>query len=171
MKKRCFVAKAVRQVHPKVVESRLFLNETLLSIVITFFVLIITLNSAYLKNHLFLTTQLVISIPLLLTSTLSHITAQKEKNMKTWVSYGSSTFILGYAFLINVIGILISTEINIYLAVIFFIINWLMVVAYSYLKYSLKEATLKARLKKDLLFIVLQVFFGLLPALGVYYYV
>jgi hypothetical protein len=158
-----------KSVHQKVIESRISLNQALLSIVITFFVLIITLNSDYLKNHLFLTAQLIIAIPLLLSSTLSHITGQKKNNARIWVSYGSSLFIVGYAFLINVIGILIATEINVFLAVVFFIANWMLVIAYSYLKCSLNEATLKVRLKKDLLFIILQVLFGLLPALGIYY--
>lgn len=148
--------------------SRISLNLYLFSTVITVFVLIVTLNSSILINNLFITTQLAVSIPLLLTSTLSNITAQKGVHEATWRKHASVMFTLGYAFLSNLIGILIATQVNVNLAIVFLIVNWGVALSYSYLKIHLRQSRFSERLIKDALFIGLQILFGLLPALGIY---
>jgi len=148
--------------------ARLYLNRTILSVTITVFAIIISFQAAYLKTNFFLTSQLVIAIPLLLTSTLSLITAQEHNNVQRWTGFASTLFILGYAFLSNVIGLLIAFQISIFLGVAFFFANWVLVLVYSYLKISLKESTFIQRFRKDLFFIGIQIIFGLFPALGLF---
>jgi hypothetical protein len=148
----------------KKIDMELFL----FSSIITVFVLIVTLKSSILVNNLFLTTQLVVSIPLLLNSVVSNITAQKGKDEESWKKHASFMFILGYAFLNNTIGIMIAMYVNKYLALIFFLINWLIMLSYSYLKVSLKHTQLIDRVKKDALFIGIQIVLGLIPVLSIH---
>ena len=148
----------------KKIDMELFLFST----VITVFVLMVTLKSSILINNFFLTSQLVVAIPLFLNSVVSNITAQKGKDEKSWQKHASFMFLLGYAFLNNTIGILIAMYVNKYLAIIFFLINWLIMLSYSYLKVKLKHSLLKERIRKDAMFIIIQIVLGLLPVLSVH---
>jgi hypothetical protein len=148
--------------------SKINMDLFLFSTVITVFVLIVTIKSDILISNFFLTTQLVASIPLLLNSVVSNITAQKGRDEKTWKKHASFMFTLGYAFLNNAIGILIAMYVSTFLAVVFFIINWLIALSYSYLKVSLKHSAIMERIRKESLFIGIQIILGLLPVLHVY---
>lgn len=81
---------------------------------------------------------------------------------------GWLTFALGYAFLLNVIGILLAKTSGITISIIFFASSWFLAIAYSLVDISYDRTVIRERIYKDLLFILVQVFLGLFVALKIY---
>jgi len=150
------------------VESSLKVKISTQLIVVSFiiFIFILTNRPEILSTEKIVSTQIVLSIPLLLTSALVRSKIFPHK-MARWGLLGYVSFILGYAFLVNTIGILISSYV-LFIGMLFFIVNWILVLSYSSVSISYNKSAVKVRLFKDGFFILVQVFLGLLPALGVY---
>lgn len=147
---------------------RLDINRTLLAIGFTIFALIISLNPSLFKESFLVPMQLTISIPLLLSSIFARSRLAYTKKPKLWEEYGFLTFLIGYAFLINVIGILLSIFINLTIGLIFIFFNILSAIVYSIFEISEDKSKLSSRIKKDLLFIILLLVGGILPSLGIF---
>ena len=84
-----------------------------------------------------------------------------------WEQYGFITFMLAYGFLINAIGILLSTLVAIKLGMIFFGANIISVFGYSVMEMLEDHASLWGRLRKDSLFIGALIVGGILPSIGI----
>jgi len=149
-------------------KSRLKVNLTLLGICFTIFTFIIAVNPSLFKANLFLASQLTIAIPIFITSIFARTRLGYSKKPKIWNKYGFITFMIAYSFLINVIGILLSTLVSLSMGMVFFVMNIISVLTYSYVEIKEDKAKIKSRVKKDLIFILILIFGGILPSLGVY---
>jgi hypothetical protein len=148
--------------------DRLDLNKTFLTICFSVFTFIIALNPDLLKENLFLSIELTLAIPLFLTSLFARSKLAYAEKTKLWENYGFITFVLGYAFLINIIGILLSLFINLNVGMLFFGMNIISPLIYSTLEVIENKSKLKSRIIKDLFFILLLIFGGILPSLKIY---
>jgi len=149
-------------------DNRIKINVTLLGLCFTMFTFIAVFNLDLLKESLFLTLQLVCSIPLLMTSLLARSKASYTLGRNCWKKFGFLTYLLGYAFLINVVGIFLISFVSLFAGITFFIVNIILAMAYSFMEVSYDSARLKERFVKDLAFILILVLLGILPALRVY---
>jgi hypothetical protein len=103
-----------------------------------------------------------------MTSILARTKSSYTQERKRWKSLGFITYLLGYAFLINVIGIFLIDFVTFSSGLIFFSVNIFLALTYSILEISYDSARLKERFFKDLAFILILVLLGILPAIGVY---
>lgn len=143
--------------------ARILMNTSLIVVAFTAFALIVTLQSRILIEHQVLTMQLVLAIPLLLTSTLANSKLTYTKHAPKWETLGWSAFIFGYGFLINVVGILIFILVGVPFAMLFFAVNILLTFGYSAVEVSYNRKALARRLAKDLTFVLILFIFGMVP--------
>jgi len=148
-------------------KHRLFVNLFLLSVAISAFFILVSRNSEYILQKIVLV-QLVLSVPLLLSSTLSQCKIASGETGKMWLRFTWITFCFGYAFITNVIGVFVGNIAGVGLSLTFFITSWLLALTYSLIEVSYRRARLKERLAKDLLFILLQLFFGVFVVLKIF---
>lgn len=146
--------------------SRIAINRTLIGVVIGVFFLTINLREELLFQKV-LALQLVLAIPLLLTSMFAYAKIGYRKKTKRWNTLGWITFIISYSFLLNIIGILLGDIIDKGLSVIFFISSWILIVIYSLVDISYDKNVITERIIKDGLFILITLVLGLLVVLGV----
>ena len=147
-------------------ESKNLANVTLLGICFTIFTFIISIRPELLIRDYVLTLQLVCSIPLFMSTIFARIKAGHLKKAKYVGAYGSTTFLLGYTFLVNVVGLLTSNFISLKISMIFFIVNILAALSYTIVQIGDHKNTWKRRIIKDGAFIILIILLGILPALG-----
>jgi len=145
--------------------ARLFMNTTLIGVAFTIFTLLVTLQTSTLANNEFLTMQLVLSIPFLLTSTLADTKLSYTKHEKHWDTLGWSNFIIGYGFLLNVVGILVYHLIGFWPALTFFLVNMALMMLYSAVQISYDRTAMYRRVAKDMVFIAVLLFFGIMQIL------
>jgi len=146
--------------------GRIQLNSSLIAIAIGTFFLTINLKPTLLLKPLVLL-QLVIAIPCLLTSTLSYIKASYRDQVRKWDILAWLTFMLGYAFILDVVGILIKDISGPKISIIFFLCSWILALMYSFVDISYSRAVVKERILKDSLFILIQLIFGVFVVLGI----
>lgn len=147
---------------------RIDLNRSLLVICFTLFTLIIAINPLILKNNTILTVELILAIPLLISSSLTRMKLVYSNKREIWNNFGFITFIIAYGLLINVIGMFLTSLVNQKISMLFFGANILMALAYSLIEVFEDKEKLSSRFYKDLFFIAVLVFGGILPCLGVY---
>jgi hypothetical protein len=147
---------------------RLDISQHLLIVSFTIFGLMISLESSLLAEYIVIPLQLTMAIPLILTSIFSKLKLAFSKNYNLWNTFGYYTFTFAYAFLINVIGILLSIKIGLIYAIIFFTFNISLTILYSIIDMKADNSTLDERIRKDLLFAIIIFVGGILPSLGVY---
>jgi len=147
--------------------NRITLSGSLLSIAIGIFFLTINLKSELLENK-FLIFQLCSSIPMFLTAILSYSKASYREKYQAWDGLGWFTFTIGYAFIINVISILINIKINHLIAIYFLIVSALGAFLYSIVDIKGDSGTFKERFCKDSFFFSILIFLGLFVILGIY---
>jgi hypothetical protein len=148
-------------------DSRVLSNLTLLGISFTLFGLIITLNPLLITQNLWLAYQLILSIPLFLSSTFSRSKLAYTTQASRWDKFGFITFILAYTFLINCVGILITNFVSSNVAITFFIVNLLCAYSYSAVRLSYDKSALGKRLFEDITFTILIVVLGIMPVLKI----
>lgn len=149
-------------------DNRIRINVTLLGICFTLFTFLIAFNPPILKENIFLTLQLVCSIPLFMTSLLARTKASYTLGKSRWTNFGFITYIFAYAFLINVVGIFLISFISLLAGITFFGFNIVLALIYSALEISYDKSRLKERFFKDFIFILILVILGILPAIGFY---
>ncbi len=146
--------------------SRISLNTALLSVAVGIFFLVVSLRSQLIVPQL-VAIQLVFPIPLLLTSILSYSKVGYRAQTERWDTLGWVSFIVAYALILNVIGILLSDVVGLGVSLLFFAVSWLMTLIYSVVDISYERNHVKERLAKDSLFIATQLLFGVIVVLGV----
>lgn len=154
--------------HKSKEDTRLAVNRSLLAVCFALFTFIIALNPDLLKQNAILTLQLVCSIPLLMTSILARAKSVYTPQRKRWKNFGFVSYLLGYSFLINVVGIFLISYVTLSAGIIFFGMNVILALAYSVMEVSYDSSRFLERLIKDLTFSLIIIFLGLLPALGFY---
>jgi hypothetical protein len=148
------------------VHDEITLN-TLLAICFTVFTLVVTIQPGLLRNT-FLSLQLILSIPLLISSIHARIKMSYNRDAKKWDQFGFITFIIAYSFLINSVGILLGYFVGASIIITFFIVNIILAVIYSAIKVSYDSREYHKRIIEDGMFVLLLLLLGMLPALGVY---
>ena len=143
-------------------------NLSLLGICFSLFTFIIAINSSILQDNFLLALELTISIPLFLSSVFANSKLAYAKKPEMWRKFGFATYLVGYGFLINVIGMLLSSFVSVKISIIFFALNIITALTYSFLEVIEDRKKLKSRICKDLFFILLLVICGILPSLGVW---
>jgi hypothetical protein len=146
--------------------SRIALNTSLLSVAVGIFFLVVSLKAQLIVPQL-VAAQLVFPIPLLLTSILAYSKVGYRSQTERWDALGWITFVLAYAMILNVIGILLNTTVSEAVSVSFFGLSWAMAVIYSLVDISYAREHARERMAKDALFIGTQAVLGLLVVLGV----
>jgi len=148
--------------------NRIKINDVLLGICFTLFTFLIALNPKLLKENLFLTLQLVCAIPFLMSSLLARTKASYNHDKQRWKDFGFYTYLLGYSFLLNVVGIFLISSISFWTGIIFFAINIFLALVYSAIEISYDKTRFNERLVKDIVFIIILILLGILPAMGIY---
>lgn len=149
-------------------ESRTVINLRLLGISFTLFTFIAAISPFLLKENILLSLQLTIAIPLLITSIFARKKLAYTKKTELWNKYGFITSTIALAFLLNVVGIFLSVLVGKNVSLIFYASNILIAILYSLFEIYENKSLIKSRICKDLLFILILIILGILPALGIY---
>ncbi len=148
---------------------KLDVNLWLLAIAFTLFTFIIAVNPELVRKNVYLSLQLTLSIPLIISSIFARMRLSHYGKTALWDRYGFVTFILAYGCMVNVIGILLSTLVGTGIAMVFWGVNILLALLYAAFELlEDRKDNVFGRLAKDLIFIVVIVTLGILPVLGVY---
>jgi hypothetical protein len=146
--------------------SKLAVNVRLIGVAFVIFVFIITMRPQIFDKQI-IAFQLILSIPFLLTSALSFSKLYYTQHSKQWDFLSWVTFLIGYTFLLNIVGIIVAFFISKWMAIIFFIVNWLLSLIYSYVDVYPDSKLPNKDVFKNAFFVLLQIMLGVLPALGI----
>jgi hypothetical protein len=146
--------------------ARILMNTCLLLIVFAILAFVATKNFDLLRFNNFLAIQLTLSIPFLMTSTLANSKLTYTLHEIHWDNFGWATYIIGYAFLLNSIGILLADMVGSFLALVFFAATVCLSLVYSAVEVSYNKNCMNRRLAKDLLFFIIIFLLGILPILS-----
>ncbi len=149
-------------------EFRLLINISLFSACIGALFFILTLRPDILSSTLFLPTQISLAVPFILSSLFSRARLGFTRKPEIWKGFAFATFLIGYTFIINSLGILLGLFVDPRVAMLFLMTNIALAVMYSILEVREHPAEIGSRIFKDLAFILLVLFGGLLPALGIW---
>lgn len=141
---------------------------TLMFIAFTLFAFIVTVKVSILKDDKLVALQLVLSIPLLMSSMLARSKLAVVPHPEKIEKYGHFCFVLAYAFMINAVGIMLASLVSLFSSVVFFLGNIIITLGYAWMIVKSDKKSLRTRLYKDSCFIACIVLFGLLHALGIY---
>jgi|GEM_PF-2927345 len=150
------------------VGTRNLIDVTLLSICMTAFVLVATLNPAILaKNYLF-TLQLVLAIPLFVCTLLARIKAAYKSDYKPWDNLGFISFTLAYGFFINVVGILLSLFTALSIVLVFFSVNIILDLIRTGIQIHQYQTRSSRPIFRIILHLLIIILLGILPACKIY---
>lgn len=153
----------------KINSPRISINLVLLSIDFTIFTFIIAVKPELFLKNLLIPLQVILSIPLIMSSSFAHSKQIYDvKIVGLWDTFGHITFVAGYAFIINVVGMLVASLVSLGVAMIFFAGNILLALTYSLIEIHQDREKMRARLYKDIPFFALILLLGILPSLGFY---
>lgn len=138
----------------------------LLGAVVSMFFLVASINPKILTQDPILALQMVLAVPFLVTACIASTFIGKEENRMLWYNFGWFTFMIGYVFTLNSIGIIISSITSIMIGMVFFIFSCALPLVYSFLLVKYEDAKASERFVKDGIFIFFQIILGLLVALG-----
>jgi hypothetical protein len=144
--------------------ARIYINIAIITVSVTAFFFIAGARPTALQDNLF-AFQLILSAPLLLSSTLLLGKATAARNHEPYIDAANGFFIVGYAMLINSTGILVSQIANVYVAMMYFAAHIISILIYSWIVIGAEGDSVMHRFKKDLFFILLIILFGLVPTL------
>jgi hypothetical protein len=147
--------------------SKLAITVRLIGVAFTIFVFIMTIRPQIFFEKEIVALELILAIPFLITSALSFSKLSYAPNSKEWDFLSWITFMIGYTFLLNVVGIIVAVYLNVIIAIVFFITNWMLSILYSYMNIYPDKKPLRKDVFKNMFFIMLQIILGLLPALGI----
>jgi len=157
-----------REINRIKADFHLLMNMTFITVVFAVFVLLVTLNPSVLETDYFLTLQLVLSIPFLMTSSLARAKLGMIGSAKLIDALGLYCFVIAYSFLINVIGILLSRYTPLDMSLIFFGVNVMLTLIYSFTIVHHDSTKLTRRIWKDSFFFIMILLFGIFHVLGFY---
>ncbi|MBW6442670.1 hypothetical protein K0A97_02705 [Patescibacteria group bacterium] len=146
--------------------SRASITLWLLGASFTFFIFTANISPELFHENGLFSLQITITIPLLLSSAFSRSRQAYSKHPDKWNKYSFFTFILGYGFLINVIGTILGNFGGLKIGLIFFGVNILSDLSYSFV--ALHEQKKWFKLYKSAFFISILFLGGILPLVGIY---
>jgi hypothetical protein len=150
------------------VDTRNLVDVTLMGIAIALFGLIITIKPELLTESIFLGIQLALIIPFFLCGLLSRIKEATYSDSHRWRELARISFIIGYGFFINILGLILAFVAPIYLSISFFAIDLLLTAVRAGVVISYNPEGFKERIAREITQLLIIVFMGILPALRVY---
>ena len=141
--------------------SRTDFNIMLIGVATSALFFIAAIRPSILENNMIFTLQLICAIPLLLSSTIASRRTADTKEPAVFDAYATYLSVLGYALIINAVGILVAIFANKWAAVIFFILNIAAPLVYSYLRVTVDKYSVSVRVLQDGFFILTIIVFGL----------
>ena len=143
------------------VNTRLMINSMLLGAVVSMFFLVTSLQKELLQENHLLALQMVLAVPFFVTACIASAHNGKKENERLWYNFGWITFIIGYAFTLNSIGIIISSITSLFIGLIFFTTSIILPLIYTLFLVVLEDKKISERLIKDFVFIALQIVLGI----------
>lgn len=143
------------------IKTRISINVMFIGVCITSLFFISGFNANLLKDNLYLVLQLVSAIPLLFSSVLLMNAATTSSNRGIFIHYSNAFQTIGYAFVTNAIGILVALLTVGWVAHVYFLLNIVIPLTYSTLRIKYDKQKLFQRARKDLVFILIIIFFGM----------
>ncbi len=143
-------------------ETKININIALIGVATASLFFISGLRPDLIKDNLAFVVQLIAAIPILLSATLALSKSIAVKNYKPLVKYAGYAYSIGYAFILNAVGILVASLTYDYIAYLFFFICILNPVVYSYFLVKYENEPIKKRIKRDGLFILIIILLGVL---------
>ncbi|MEK7584250.1 MAG: hypothetical protein AAB490_03325 [Patescibacteria group bacterium] len=141
--------------------SRTDFNIMLIGVATSALFFIAAIRPSILENNMVFTLQLICAIPLLLSSTIASRRTADTRKPEVFDAYATYLSVLGYALIINAVGILVAIFANRWAAVIFFTLNIITPLVYSYLRVTVDRYSLSVRVLQDSFFILIIIAFGL----------
>ena len=149
-------------------DTRNIIDITLLGICITLFGLVATIRPMIISQNSIFTLQLVLAVPFFMCGLLARIKEASYADCHRWRKLSLISFTIAYGFFINSIGLLLSFITVAYISMAFFAVNTLLTLLRASIVVSYNPQELKGRVFREFIHILLIVFLGVLPALGVY---
>jgi len=143
------------------IKTRISINVMFMGVCITSLFFISGFNANLLKENLYLVLQLVSAIPLLFSSVLLMNAATTSANKSAFIHYSNAFQTIGYAFVTNAIGILVALLTVSWVAHVYFFLNIVAPLVYSTLRIKYDNETFTQRSRKDIIFIIIILFFGM----------
>ena len=147
--------------------TKLSINIRLIGVTFVIFTFIIAIKPQIFIAKKILALELIMAIPFLLTAALSFSKLAYAPHSKEWDWLSWACFLVGYTFLLNVVGIIVAIFISVPMAILFFVVNWVLSIVYSYADVYPNTVLMRKDVFKNLVFIGLQLILGVLPAIGV----
>ncbi len=148
--------------HPEKSSARVSINAFMMGSLFFILTLIWTLNPE--KFNLIIISQLVLAIPLLFISSLAYSKVGYWTHHEVWDRFAWITNTIGNIFVMNVTG-LITATIFPKLAIVYFALTIFLIFVYYLINIIYSKHTIKERLIKFLLFIVVLYLGGIRPIL------
>jgi len=149
-------------------ETRNKIDIALLAICFTAFTFLASNSPQILSENIFISIQLVFAIPLFVNNLFCRIKQVYKDPKEKWEEIGFLSFTLAYGFFINVVGLLMALFVPIGVVLLFFALSMLLTVMRTYIQAYYEPAKIKRGFYREILYLVLVIFLGILPALGVY---
>ncbi|MFA6476447.1 MAG: hypothetical protein WCV68_03480 [Candidatus Paceibacterota bacterium] len=147
------------EINPSKASSKIALSSTMIGVL--FFILTLILTLGPYKFNSFVVFQIVLAIPFLFVSILAYSKIAYWDNNKWWDMLGWFSVNIGNGFLLNVIGLMVSS-IDVLLALIYFGILIFLMTTYSIINIYYSGA-FSSKLFKFFFFLAILVFGGILP--------
>jgi len=148
------------------INTRLMINSMLVGAVVTMFFIVASLQQKLLLENPLLAIQMIAAVPFLVTASMANSYIEHTENKKLWYNFGWLSFIIGYAFTLNSIGILISLITSIKIGLTFYFFSFLLPIIYSFILVKFEKKSLMERVVKDAVFLGLQLVLGVFVILG-----
>lgn len=146
--------------NPEKAASKVAINSFMAGGLFVVFTLIWTLSPKQFSELIIL--QLVLSIPLLFVSSLAYTKIGYQKDVMLWDNLAWHTNSIGNAFILNIIGLLVSTEYP-YIAILYFTVITILFIIYTAINISLHPHFVWQKIYKFGFFMFLVILLGILP--------
>ena len=140
------------------------ISSRLLGVVITIFILILTIKSELLAYKI-MAIQLVLAVPFVIGAMISSSKILTAQTLKRYVIVNRICSSAASAFIFNTIGLLISKYVSLMIGVLYFLVFILILIEFVFI--DIDKSKLSNKLIHEILIIILMIIFGLLPALGI----
>ena len=150
---------------PRSIQERTKLSNVLIGVAISSLFFISAFNPEIFKTNVWFVSQLILSVPILLSAALFSSKIITAKNPFGVKIYSSLLFSVGYAFIMNAVGIIVSMLAGANIAPIFFGINILNALIYSGVMIVSEKQKFSHRLYKDAMFIITLIVGGVLQVI------
>jgi len=153
--------------NPDKASAKIRINNNLIAACLTIFGMIWALAPGRLTSLIIL--QFVIAIPLLYASNIAYTKIAYWKKVKLWEYMGWFAGTTGTALVFNILGLLIFSLGFAELAIVYFVVMWLCLLAYTLinihysLEYNPHPKDLNYKVFKLFYFISIQLVFGIIP--------